>query len=240
MNDTPPPPPASDRYKVLEALGEGGQGKVYKAFDLQLQRFVALKRLLKNKDSSQEQLRKEALTLAGLHHPNIVAIHDVATDDQGLFLVMELVEGEDLSRWLEGEALSMEDFHQLASQSLEAMMAAHEIKVLHRDIKPENLRVSRLPGGRLTVKMLDFGLARASQNARRQTADQGTVKGSIRYMAPEQLEHKPMDGRTDLYALGCVFYKVLTGRTAFNAETVAATIDAHLEHRVIPLQERAP
>ncbi|MCX6857715.1 MAG: protein kinase [Verrucomicrobia bacterium] len=240
MDENPTPPPVSERYKVLESLGEGGQGKVYKAFDLQLQRYVALKRLLMNENSSQEQLRKEALTLAGLHHPNIVAIYDVASDEHGLFLVMELVEGEDLSKWLEGEALSLEDFQQLASQSLEALIAAHELKVLHRDIKPENLRISRLPGGRLTVKLLDFGLARASQNARRQTDDHGSVKGSIRYMAPEQLQHKPMDGRTDLYALGCVFYKVLSGRTAFNAETVEAIINAHIEHRLVPLEERAP
>ncbi len=202
---------------------------------------MAIKRLTKEKDGDHESLKNEALMLANLRHPNIVSVFDVAADENGLLLVMELIEGEDLSSWLEGEALSLDDFQQLGVQTLEALLAAHELKVLHRDMKPENIRVSRLPGGRLTVKVMDFGLARASSNARRQTTNLGgQIKGSIRYMAPEQIEHKPMDGRADLYALACVFYKVLSGRTPFNGDTIPEIIEAHLEQRVRPLQERCP
>jgi serine/threonine protein kinase len=226
------------RYQRHENLGEGGQGTVYKAFDCQLHRFVAI-----NQDGleSAADLRAEALTLANLRHPHIVAVHDVVQDQSGTQIVMELLEGEDLHSWLGSEELTLEDFGQLSEQTLEALIAAHEQNILHRDLKPENIRIIRLPGGRLSVKVMDFGLARISEIARKQTATEaGVIRGSVRYIAPEQLERKPLDARTDLYSLGCIFYKVLCGRSAFSADNMTDVISAHLQGSYLPLQVRSP
>jgi serine/threonine protein kinase len=115
--------------------------------------------------------------------------------------------------------LPYDDFKELAQQTLEGLLSAHQHHVLHRDIKPENIKVERLPGGRMQSKIIDFGLARAGLRARKQTEDQdGTVMGSIFYMAPEQLTREPVDERTDLYSLGCVFYEALSGKKAFDGE----------------------
>jgi eukaryotic-like serine/threonine-protein kinase len=236
----PPADPVSRaRYRLLEKLGEGGQGTVFKAFDSQLQRFVAVKIINQDGLDNADDLRREALTLANLKHPHVVALHDVVQDDRGTQIVMELLEGEDLHSWLGSEDLTLEDFRQLTEQTLEAMVAAHEMNILHRDLKPENLRIFRLAGGRLTVKVMDFGLARISEIARKQTANAaGEIRGSVRYIAPEQLERKPLDARTDLYSMGCIFYKVLCGRTAFGDAKMSDVINAHLTHKVMPLRER--
>jgi eukaryotic-like serine/threonine-protein kinase len=229
------------RYRRLEKLGEGGQGTVYKAFDSKLQRFVAVKVINQDGLENADDLRREALTLANLKHPHVVALHDVAQDAEGTQIIMELLEGEDLHSWLGSEDVTLEDFRQLTEQSLEAMIAAHELNILHRDLKPENLRIFRLSGGRLTVKVMDFGLARISEIARKQTANAaGEIRGSVRYIAPEQLERKPLDARTDLYSLGCIFYKVLSGRTAFGDAKMSDVISAHLQHRYVPLKQRCP
>lgn len=236
----------TDRYKVYERLGAGGVGAVFRAYDSQLKRWVAIKRLLsateaKATDAETAELRREADALASLRNPNIVTIFDVASDADGLFIVMELLEGEDLADVLARGPLSYDDFKELASQSLEGLLAAHEKHILHRDIKPENIKIERLPGGRLQSKIIDFGLARAGLRARKQTEDQeGTVMGSIFYMAPEQLTREPVDARTDIYSLGCVFYEALSGRKAFDGENMAEVIDKHIEHLVTPLHEIAP
>ena len=195
---------AEQRYKIYEKMGTGGVGAVFRAYDSQLKRWVAIKRLLSATEASSNdpdtaELRREADTLASLRNPNIVTIFDVASDDEGLFIVMELLEGEDLADVLARGPLSYDDFKELATQTLEGLLAAHQNHILHRDIKPENIKVERLPGGRLQSKIIDFGLARAGLRARKQTEDQaGTVMGSIFYMAPEQLTREPVDARTDL------------------------------------------
>ncbi len=236
----------AERYKIYDQLGAGGVGAVYRAYDNELKRWVAIKRLMSAKDASGDQntaaeLRREADALASLRNPNIVTIFDVASDAEGLFLVMELLEGEDLADVVGRGPLHYDDFKELASQTLEALLAAHERHILHRDIKPENIKVERLPGGRMQSKIIDFGLARAGMRARKQTEDQaGTVMGSIFYMAPEQLTRAPVDVRTDLYALGCVFYEALSGRKAFDGESMNAVIDKHINHDIIPLNLVAP
>jgi hypothetical protein len=236
----------AERYKIYEKLGAGGVGAVFRAYDSQLKRWVAVKRLMTASEAAKDkniavELRREADALASLRNPNIVTIFDVASDDEGLFMVMELLQGEDLADVVARGPLPYDDFKELASQTLEALLAAHQHHILHRDIKPENIKVERLPGGRLQSKVIDFGLARAGLGARKQTEDQeGTVMGSIYYMAPEQLTREPVDERTDLYSLGCVFYEALSGKKAFDAESMAEVIDKHINHEVMPLHVIAP
>ena len=236
----------AERYKIYEKLGMGGVGAVFRAYDSQLKRWVAVKRLLTANEADIDknvasELRREADALASLRNPNIVTIFDVASDDEGLFIVMELLQGEDLADVVSRGPLPYDDFKELASQTLEGLLAAHQHHILHRDIKPENIKVERLPGGRLQAKIIDFGLARAGLRARKQTEDQeGTVMGSIYYMAPEQLTREPVDERTDLYSLGCVFYEALSGRKAFDGSSMAEVIDKHIDHVLVPLHEIAP
>jgi hypothetical protein len=236
----------ADRYKIYEKLGAGGVGAVFRAYDSQLKRWVAVKRLLTANEAEQDkgieaELRREADTLASLRNPNVVTIFDVASDGEGLFMVMELLQGEDLADVVARGPLPYDDFKELASQTLEGLLAAHQHHILHRDIKPENIKVERLPGGRMQAKIIDFGLARAGLRARKQTEDQeGTVMGSIFYMAPEQLTREPVDERTDLYSLGCVFYEALSGKKAFDGETMSQVIDKHINHDIIPLHVIAP
>lgn len=236
----------AERYQIYDQLGAGGVGAVFRAYDNELKRWVAIKRLMSAGETGGDaqvmaELRREADALASLRNPNIVTIFDVASDAGGLFIVMELLEGEDLADVVARGPLHYDDFKELASQTLEALLAAHQRHILHRDIKPENIKVERLPGGRMQSKIIDFGLARAGLAARKQTEDQaGTVMGSIFYMAPEQLTRAPVDERTDLYSLGCVFYEALSGRKAFDGESVAAVIDKHIAHDMIPLSLVAP
>jgi len=236
----------SGRYKILEELGAGGAGSVCKAYDTQLNRYVALKRLLtkeeeQKQDTQSSALKNEAASLATLQHPNIVTIYDLASDEDGLFIVMELLEGDTLSDWIQGSTLSVVDFFELATQTLEGVLSAHGQSILHRDLKPENMKVKRLPGGRLQIKIVDFGLARLSYGAKKQTEDhRGHILGSIFYMAPEQFLRRPLDGRTDLYSLGCVYYQVLTGRRPFQAASVAQVMDMHLKHQVTLLHDLRP
>jgi len=236
---------AEQRYKIYEQLGAGGNGAVFRAYDTQLKRWVAIKRLLSAAEAetnpAAEELRREADTLASLRNANIVTIFDVSTDEEGLFIVMELLEGPDLADTIQHGPMMQEDFKQLAEQTLEAMLAAHGLRILHRDLKPENIKVERLPGGRFQAKIIDFGLARSGLIARKQTEDQaGSVMGSIYYMAPEQLSREPTDVRTDLYALGCVFYEALSARKAFDGKSVNEVIDKHIDHDLIPLNQLCP
>ncbi len=236
----------AERYKIYEKLGMGGVGAVFRAYDSQLKRWVAVKRLLTANEADVDkniasELRREADALASLRNPNIVTIFDVASDAEGLFIVMELLQGEDLADVVARGPLPYDDFKELASQTLEGLLAAHQHHILHRDIKPENIKVERLPGGRMQSKIIDFGLARAGLRARKQTEDQeGTVMGSIYYMAPEQLTREPVDERTDLYSLGCVFYEALSGRKAFDGSSMAEVIDKHIDHVLVPLHQIAP
>lgn len=236
-------PTMADRYKIYERLGEGGVGAVFRAYDTQLKRWVAIKRLFADPgtETDTDELRREADALASLRNPNIVTIFDVASDAEGMFLVMELLEGEDLSDAIEKGPLSFDDFKELANQTLEGLISAHHLHILHRDIKPENIKIERLPGGRLQSKIIDFGLARAGLKARKQTeSDLGTVMGSIFYMAPEQLTRSPVDERSDLYSLGCVFYEALSGQKAFTGPTMPAVVDKHVAHEFTPLNQMAP
>lgn len=234
----------ADRYQFVRKVAQGGFGEVYTAFDRTLKREVAIKRLLNKNDgveeaAAEEAFQREALVLAAMQHPNIVNIFDFDRDEEGTFVVMEMLEGKTLKEALDRGALTWEDFHRLVRQTLDAIVAAHKADILHRDLKPENIFLKRTVTGSWTVKVLDFGLAKLSQTPSRQTMDgKGNVFGSIYYMAPEQFKREALDARTDIYALGCLFYQALTQRFPFEGENMAGTMDAHLNHLVKSVELR--
>ncbi|MGJ8697239.1 MAG: protein kinase domain-containing protein [Verrucomicrobiaceae bacterium] len=230
-----------ERYEIIRKLGQGGLGAVYEGRDHQLGRKVAIKRLLTGEAESKDQfddLLKECHALSALSSPNIVSVFDIGQDEDGPFVVMELLEGETLEALISRAPLTESDFLTVAEQSLEGLLAAHEAHILHRDLKPCNLMVTWLPSGRMQVKLLDFGLAKFTLEPSIQTIAHGnSLFGSIYFMAPEQFEQKPLDGRTDLYSLGCMFYYALTGEYPFNGESVAQVMAAHLQGRYKDLRE---
>lgn len=234
----------SERYQIKAKIGQGGIGAVYRAFDTHLQREVAVKRLLPPDESEAfeedptKTLFKEAHLLSALQHPNVVSVYDVGTDDDGVFVVMELVDGETFDQVVDRGLLTEADFAEMVAQTLEALIAAQDKDLVHRDIKPTNLMVKWLPSGKFQFKLLDFGLAKFSPKPTRQTIGlNDAILGSIHFMAPEQFERLPLDCRTDLYAMGCMFYYGLGGRYPFDGDTAAEVMAAHLQHRVAPLHE---
>lgn len=220
-------------------------GEVYLANDTQLDRDVALKRVKPPETGSVEGLHqdliREARTLSSLQHPHIVTIYDVGQDEQGPFVVMELLKGETLDQVIERGALTVDDFKEVVVQSLEGMIAAQEMGLVHRDLKPGNLMVIWLASGKFQIKILDFGLAKFSRTATRQTEDQEAgIMGSIFFMAPEQFERLPLDARTDMYSLGCIFYQILTTHYPFDGQTGPEVMVSHLQHHVQHLVEARP
>lgn len=234
----------SERYQRRGRVGRGGMSEVYRAYDTVMGREVALKRLLPIEetnlnDSAGESLAREAAVLARFSHPNVVTVFAFEEDAEGPFVVMELVEGEDLHTTLKSSSLSWEDFRDVAGQCLEPLVAAADLNLLHRDIKPGNLMLKVTPSGRFLVKLLDFGLAKFSQHPSLQTLDQrGSFLGSIDFIAPEQLELRPLDQRTDLYSLGCVFYYMLVRESPFTGANPAETAMNHIKHRCTPIAAR--
>jgi serine/threonine protein kinase len=233
-----------DRYEIRGKIAQGGLGSVYKAHDIRMSRDVALKRIATRAgdssmtDEATRQLIKEASALASLQHPNIVTIYDVGQDEDGPFVVMELLTGQTLEEIICNASFTWEDFRQLAMQSLEALIAAQELHIVHRDIKPGNIMLTWLPSGKFQVKVFDFGLAKLSTKPSLQTIDQTDgVFGSIYFMGPEQFERIPIDHRVDLYAIGCVFYYALTGTYPFDGESAVEVMASHLQHHVIPIEE---
>ncbi len=233
-----------ERYEIRAKIGQGGLGAVYRGYDTRMNREVAIKRISVSsgdadlQEESTRQLIKEAGALASLQHPHIVTIYDVGSDEDGPYVVMELISGKTLDELIGRAPLTWADFRELALQTEEALIAAHELNLIHSDIKPSNLMLSWLPSGKFQVKIVDFGLATLTQSQsleELQTIE--AVFGSIFFMAPEQFERVPIDARTDLYSLGCVFYQALTGNYPFKGETGYDVMVSHLHHQVPPLQD---
>jgi len=224
----------SGRYELLEPVGRGGMGVVYRARDRELDRLVAVKVLpaeLLRGEGFRARFRREARAAAGLAHPNIAVVHDIGEDDGGEepvpYLVMELVEGVTLAELLEQGPLAPAEAGKVVAAVLEALEHSHGRQVVHRDIKPANIMVS-FAEDRLRVKVMDFGIARLlSQTATRLTAT-GAVIGTPFYMSPEQAEGEPADESSDLYSVGCVLYELLTGRPPFTGDSAAAVLFQHL------------
>ncbi len=227
-------------YRIVEKVGAGGMGEVYRATDSHLGRDVAIKLLPESFARDAERLarfEREAHVLASLNHPNIAAIYGLEEADGVRFLVLELVPGATLAEKLLSGPLSAEEALGLARQVAEALEAAHERGIIHRDLKPANIKIT--PEGK--VKMLDFGLAKVfepdsaaadlskSPTATYRTAGEGFILGTAAYMSPEQARGRPVDKRTDIWSFGCLLYEALTGQQAFSGETVSDTIAKILE-----------
>lgn len=225
-------------YEVQEKLGQGGMGEVYRALDKNLGRQVAIKILPEEFSTDLERLarfEREAKLLATLNHPNIAAVYGFEEAKGFRFLVLELVEGETLQTRLDRGALPMDEALETCRQVAEGLEAAHERGVIHRDLKPGNIMIT--PEGK--VKILDFGLAKAyggettradiekSPTITAQMTEPGVILGTAAYMSPEQARSRPVDKRTDIWAFGCVLYECLTGKRAFQGETVSDTL-AHI------------
>ena len=233
-----------ERYEIRGKIGQGGLGAVYRGYDTRMNREVAIKRISVTNDDpelqaeSTRQLIKEAGALASLQHPHIVTVYDVGSDEDGPYVVMELISGKTLDELIERAPLTWADFRELALQTQEALIAAQELGLIHSDIKPSNLMLTWLPSGKFQMKIVDFGLATlAHTQSLEELQEIEAVFGSIFFMAPEQFERVPLDARTDMYAMGCVYYQALTGTYPFKGETGNEVMVSHLHHQVIPLQE---
>jgi TolB-like protein len=230
-------------YEILGPIGAGGMGEVYRARDRRLGRGVAVKVLPEEAASRPESLRRfeqEARAVAALDHPNILGVHDVGSHEGRPYIVTELLEGESLRERLGSGDLTAGKAVELAVQAAQGLAAAHEEGIVHRDLKPENLFLTR--DGR--VKILDFGLARlrevASIDPDAATASKptspGAWVGTVGYMPPEQVRGRPVDHRSDLFALGVVLYEMLARRSPFRRDTAADTIGATLDEHPPPLR----
>ena len=238
-------------YEIVAPLGSGGMGAVYRAYDSRLNRIVAIKVLSPSADAAQRRQRfqREMRAIAALNHPHICALYDVGLQEDVEFFVMECLEGETLAhRLLEGP-LPMADALRHAAALADAVALAHRHGIVHRDIKPGNIMLTASG-----VKLLDFGLAKLSgTTSKAVAAGRGdvptqssditgahTILGTLRYMAPEQLEGRDADARTDIFALGVVFYEMATGQRAFTHHSDAGMISAILTQDPVPMVDRQP
>jgi Tol biopolymer transport system component/serine/threonine protein kinase len=218
-------------YRILEEIGRGGMGEVYLAEDTALDRKVALKVLppeLANNDDRRARFTREAKALAALNHPNIVTIHSVESTDGVDFITMEFVRGKTLTELLQRNGLPLDRFFEIAIPLADAVAAAHHVGISHRDLKPANVMVS----GDGRVKVLDFGLAKLQEVPdaavtglpTHTVTQEGRIVGTLGYMSPEQAEGRRVDGRSDLFSLGVVFYEMLTGERPFRGDTPTALL----------------
>lgn len=239
------------QYQILEKLGAGGMGEVYKARDTRLNRFVALKVLPAGMSADAERRRRfihEAQAASALNHPNIITIYDIVSDGETQYMVIEYVVGKTLLELIPREGLRIPQAIQYAYQMADALAAAHAAGIIHRDLKPANVMVN----GSGLVKLLDFGLAKVLEDTAEDlngvTASiattpltvEGTVMGTVNYMSPEQAEGRKIDARSDIFSFGAVFYEMLTGSRAFTGVNTIATLTAVLRDEIRPIAEVKP
>ena len=226
-------------YEILSAIGAGGMGEVYKARDSRLDRIVAIKVLpthLADRSELRERFDREAKTIASLTHPHICTLHDISHQDDIDFLVMEYIEGETLAQRLQKGALPIQQTLQYAIEIADTLDKAHRKGITHRDLKPGNIMLTKSG-----TKLLDFGLAKLTQGAAPATPEsqlptmksavtaEGTILGTLQYMAPEQIEAKEVDARTDIFAFGALVYEMATGKRAFEGKTSASVMASILK-----------
>ena len=230
------------RYSIIEPLGAGGMGVVYRARDEKLERVVAIKLLGPGAftgDEARRRFHKEALALAKLSHAHIAAVYDVGEQDGVDYIVMECVPGESLAAKIKSGPLSVNDATSIAMQIAEALEEAHEQGVIHRDLKPANVMVT--PKGQ--AKVLDFGLAKLLAVARDPTVSVTETRGLIGtplYMSPEQAQEQDLDARTDLWNLGVIYYELLTGRAPFRADSSMGVLRAITDEAPVPVRQLRP
>ncbi len=238
-----------DHYKLLEKLGAGGMGEIYKAEDTRLHRVVAIKILSPAVAADPERRKRflqEAQAASALNHPNIITVYDIVSEAETQCMVMEYVAGKTLRDVIPPGGLPVAQALQYAVQIAGALGAAHLAGIIHRDLKPSNVMIT--PSN--LVKILDFGLAKfldpLPSSSEAPTVDQaqltreGSILGTVSYMSPEQAEGKRVDARSDIFAFGSVLYEMLTGKRAFEGTSGISTLSAILRDEVKPIYEIAP
>lgn len=230
-------------YTIMERIGAGGMGEVYKAFDPRLDRVIALKILnpaAMSDEGKRQRFMQEARAVSALNHPNILTIHEIGVEQDRLFIATEYIEGYTLRRRLREGQLPISSVLDIAIQIAKALGVAHQAGIIHRDIKPENIMVR--PDG--YVKVLDFGLVKLAESTtlvRQRGAiiktENNIILGTIRYMAPEQVQHLPIDHRVDLFAFGVVLYEMLTGELPFNGNKAVDIAYEIISNTPSPLSE---
>jgi Tol biopolymer transport system component len=232
-------------YEILGPLGAGGMGEVYRAKDTRLGRDVAVKILpahLSENAEVRERFEREARAISSLNHPHICTLYDVGRDGDADYFVMELLDGETLAARLDRGPLKLDDALKIAAQVADALAAAHKQGIVHRDLKPGNVALTKAG-----AKVLDFGVAKLRDEAIVDTVtrttpltSQGAMLGTVQYMAPEQLEGKPVDHRADLFAFGALLYEMLTGKRAFEGQSQASVIAAIVSSHPVPISAVVP
>ncbi len=222
----------ADRYKILNVIGQGGMGVIFRAEHIKIGRKLAIKVLHPahiTDDEAVVRFQREAVAAGGLGHPNIIEIIDSGKTDSGLpYIVMEYLEGRDLSQILEKEAILPYDIIvPILIPVCEALEVAHAAGIVHRDIKPENILISRFGKGKLIVKVLDFGIAKIMESRDKKSGaitKTGFVAGTPHYMSPEQVMGEKVDHRTDIYSVGVIMYQAVVGRVPFEGGTVTMVV----------------
>ncbi|HNS96920.1 MAG TPA: serine/threonine-protein kinase [Polyangiaceae bacterium] len=228
------------RWVIRRRIGAGGMGAVYAASQLSVNRQVAIKTLPLEHSKNPglvERFLHEAEVASTIAHPHCVTIHDFGQTREGLlYLAMEYLDGQSLEDRLQQAPISIPEVIEITNQVAAALTAAHAQRIVHRDLKPANIFLLSMPDHSVFVKVLDFGIAKALDSTRRLTGT-GEVFGTPWYMSPEQSLGQAVDGRSDLYSLGCILYEMLTGRPPFDADNPMAILSAHIHTPVPPIDQ---
>jgi len=216
------------RYQVVDEIGQGSMGVVYRAHDPQINRHIALKLLRQDRVTSEELVQrffKEAQAMGGLSHPNIATVYDTGQDHGTIFIAMEILRGTSLKDLMREKKLNLNEIVHIGVQVAEALDFAHRKGIVHRDIKPSNIIID--PNG--NAKITDFGIAHIEDPTLTQQTIPGQILGTPLYMSPEQVMSNPVDGRSDLYSLGVILYEMTTGTPPFKGDNIAAIFQSILQ-----------